>query len=60
MDATLVTPIGNYPFRASTFFLKKGAGMIVQDQKPDPNDAELQGIDDGQVGGVKIQPDIAP
>lgn len=60
VDITLVTPIGNYPFHTSTFFLKKGAGMVVQDQQPDVNDAELQGIDDGQVSGVKIQPDIAP
>jgi hypothetical protein len=60
VDITLETPIGDYPFRASTFFLKKGKGMVVQDQKPDVNDAELQGIDDGQVSGVKIQPDIAP
>ena len=61
VDATITVPfLGSIPFHTSTFFLKKGKGMVVQDQKPDPNDAELQGIDDGQVGGVKIQPDIAP
>jgi len=61
VDITLQVPIiGSLPFHTSTFFLKKGAGMVVQDQKPDVNDAELQGIDDGQASGVKIQPDIAP
>lgn len=66
-----VPVIGTYPFtiKANTFFLKKDIGMIVQDQKPDVNDAELQGIDSGQVNGVTIvadqplptpTPDITP
>ncbi|MCA9448523.1 MAG: hypothetical protein KC931_15480 [Candidatus Omnitrophica bacterium] len=38
----------------STFFLKEGVGMIAQDQDPDPNDAQVQAIDMGQVGGVGI------
>jgi hypothetical protein len=33
----------------STFFLKEGVGMIAQDQTPDTNDAQLQGIDSGTV-----------
>jgi len=44
----------------NTFFLKEGVGMIVQNQDPDPNDAEKQAIDSGQVGGTPITPDIPP
>ena len=44
----------------NTFFLKKAVGMIVQNQKPDPDDAEKQAIDSGEVGGVPIVPDIKP
>lgn len=43
-----------YSFENSTFFLKKGIGMVAQDQQPDVDDAELQGIQSGQVGGVTI------
>lgn len=42
----------------STFFLKKNIGMVVQDQVPDANDAELQGINEGKVSGVDIVADM--
>jgi len=41
-------------FRDSTFFLKKDIGMVAQDQVPDPNDAELQAIDEGSVNGNPV------
>ena len=40
----------------STLFLKEGVGMIAQDQEPDPNDAQIQAIDQGQVAGVGVVP----
>lgn len=43
-----------YQVTDSTFFLKEGVGMIGQDQEPDPDDAQIQGIDEGQVGGAPI------
>ncbi|MCB9768644.1 MAG: hypothetical protein H6752_10650 [Candidatus Omnitrophica bacterium] len=43
-----------YEITNSTFLLKEGVGMIAQDQEPDPNDAQVQAIDMGQVGGVGI------
>ncbi len=43
-----------YSFENSTFFLKKDVGMVAQDQQPDPNDAQIQGVQSGQVGGVTI------
>jgi len=46
----------SFPFENSTFFLKKGVGMVAQDQEPDQNDAQIQGIQSGQVGGVAITP----
>ena len=42
------------PVRSSEFFLVRNVGMVRQDQDPDPNDAQLQSIDDGMVGGVPI------
>jgi hypothetical protein len=39
----------SYSFENSTFFLKKNVGMVAQDQTPDENDAQLQGIDSGTV-----------
>lgn len=44
----------DFVFENSTFFLKKGVGMVAQDQQPDPNDAQLQGIQSGKVAGVNI------
>ncbi len=46
----------NFSFENSTFFLKQGVGMVAQDQQPDPNDAQLQGIQSGQVNAVTIVP----
>ncbi len=43
-----------FSFENSTFFLKKGVGMVAQDQQPDDNDAQLQGIQSGKVAGVNI------
>ena len=53
---------GYFPmtFFGNTFFLKKNVGMIVQNQKPDQNDAEKHAIDSGAAGGVTITPDITP
>lgn len=58
IDAVVSIPaVGNRNFsvRGSTMFVKKNTGMIAQDQKPDPNDAELQGIDSGTVNGQAVQ-----
>jgi hypothetical protein len=46
-----------YQVTDSTFYLKEGVGMVGQDQEPDPNDAQIQGIDAGQVAGVPIVAD---
>ncbi len=43
-----------YTFENSTFFLKKDVGMVAQDQEPDEDDAQIQGILAGQVNGVTI------
>lgn len=42
------------PVRGGTFFLKKHVGMIAQDQQTDPDDAEVQAIDGGTVGGQPV------
>jgi hypothetical protein len=55
--------IGGYfpmDFFNNTFFLKKSVGMVVQNQKPDANDAEKHAVDSGAVGGTPIVPDIPP
>ncbi|MBN1902830.1 hypothetical protein JW926_16020, partial [Candidatus Sumerlaeota bacterium] len=55
--------IGGYfsmDFFGNTFFLKKAVGMVVQNQKPDANDAEKHAVDSGEVGGTPIAPDIQP
>ncbi len=55
IDLTLeITPPGfstpySFEIKNNTFFLKKGVGMIAQDQSPDDNDAKIQGIDEGSV-----------
>ena len=54
VDMDLTANTVTYPMRNNTFFLKKNVGMVVQDQQPDQNDAELQGIDSGQVNSVNI------
>ena len=38
-----------YELKNNTFFMKKGVGLVAQDQQPDDNDAEIQGIDEGTV-----------
>lgn len=43
--------------RDNEFWLKQGVGMVKQDQDPDPSDAQVQGIQSGQVGGVTIVAD---
>ncbi|HNT36175.1 MAG TPA: hypothetical protein PKH07_14410, partial [bacterium] len=40
--------------RGNEFWLKKNVGMVKQDQDPDPDDAQVQGIESGQVGGQSI------
>lgn len=45
-----------YEVKDNTFFLKEGIGMVGQDQEPDPNDAQIQRIDEGEVNGVVIVP----
>ncbi|MFH0792569.1 MAG: hypothetical protein V2A74_00900, partial [bacterium] len=50
----------SFDIRNNTFFLKQGVGLIAQDQVPDANDAELQGLSGGQVSGVPIVPDGPP
>ena len=52
--------LGSYDqeLKGNTFFLKEAVGMIVQNQKPDVNDAEKHAIDAGQIEGVDITPDI--
>ena len=60
VNMDLVTEYGTFNFQNNTFILKEGVGMVVQDQEPDANDAEIQAIDAGQVGGVAIEPDIPP
>lgn len=55
--------VGSYfsmDFFGNTFLLKKNVGMIVQNQKPDANDAEKHAVDSGNVGGTPIVPDIPP
>ena len=50
------------PVRNATFFLKKNIGMIAQNQTGDPNDAEVQAIDEGTVNGsavVATKPTVA-
>lgn len=44
----------NFDFRNSEFFLAQGIGLVVQDQDPDPNDALLQVLTGGMIGGVPI------
>jgi hypothetical protein len=44
----------SYTFLDNTFFLKEGVGLIAHDQEPDPDDAQIQAIDGGAVGGVTI------
>jgi hypothetical protein len=47
----------DFPIREpSAMFLKRNVGMVVQDQSPDPNDAEVQGIESGTVGGTAVTP----
>jgi hypothetical protein len=50
----------NREFRAAELYLKASVGMVLQDQDADPNDAEIQAIDAGMVGGVPIVPDGPP
>jgi hypothetical protein len=56
MDIT-VTVFGS-PFtlnlKNNTFLFKKNIGMVAQDQHPDPDDAQVQAINEGQVAGVPI------
>jgi hypothetical protein len=57
IDITISFGFGDpetFTFSDNTLILKKGAGMIVQDQQPDPNDAQVQAIDSGQVAGEPI------
>jgi len=60
INFTLVTPIGNlaFPVDRSTYFLKRGVGLIAIDLVPDSQDAELVEFRAGQVAGVEIMPDI--
>lgn len=46
-----------YEVKNNTFFLKEGVGMVGQDQEPDPDDAQVQRIDEGEVSGAAIVPD---
>lgn len=39
----------NYELKDNTFFMKEGVGLVAQNQQPDDNDAEIQGIDEGTV-----------
>jgi len=57
-----VPPYPSIPFEVfgNTFFLKEKVGMVVQNQKPDANDAEKHAIENGQVNGKNITPDITP
>jgi hypothetical protein len=44
----------NFSFKNSELWFKKNVGLVKQDQAPDPTDAEVQGISEGEVGGVSI------
>jgi len=59
LDLTASTPLGdiNLPIRSNTFFLKKGVGLVSIDSMPDPNDAGLEVLVEGVVGGKQISPD---
>jgi hypothetical protein len=54
VDIRIVAAGQNFSLTDSTFFFKSGVGMVGQAQKPDPNDAEVQEIDSGNVGGVPV------
>ena len=57
VDMAMELPgLGSLPLRKNTFYLKRNIGMIVQNQTADPNDAEKQAIDSGQVGGMDFAP----
>lgn len=43
-----------FPVKGVEVYLKKGVGMIAQDQDADPDDAQMQAIDSGKVGGIPI------
>ena len=58
VDINIAAGPYSIPLHGGTFILKQGVGMIVQDQQADPDDAEIQAIDSGQVAGTAIQPDL--
>jgi len=45
--------------QSGEFWLKEGVGMILQDQNADIDDAQIQIIDGGKVGGTEIEADIS-
>lgn len=49
--------VSSFPVRSAEIWLKQGIGMVQQDQKADPNDAQIQAIDSGSVNGSAIIPD---
>lgn len=54
--------IGNefqYPFslRALEFYLKKGVGLVMQDQNADPAIAKIQALDRARVNGMTVVTD---
>jgi len=58
-ELTVDTPLGDFtvPVSESNFYLKKYVGLVWIDQSPDPDDAGLQMLNSGFVGGVAISPD---
>jgi len=59
IEATVSVPVVgnvNFTFTNNTFLFKEGVGMIAQDQAPDPDDAQIQAIDEGTVyvGGSPV------
>ena len=54
VNLTNIPLIGTLDFRDNVFYLAEDIGMIAQNQTGDPDDAQNQALDEGEVEGVPI------